>query len=481
MSTAVSGATRDVLLETASFDAVSVRRTARRHALHSESSYRFERIVDPQGVEAASTRAAALVATVGEGRLIAAGVDRYPRPSVQRAITLTETKLRRLTGVPYKLDFAADALGRLGFKTEPVEGGLRAAVPTFRPDVVEPEDLIEEVLRLGEYSRPAAQERIRANARSAPSPESPADRVRDLLAAAGLHEVVTWGFVAKRVLQALSQHREDPADAILTDGVTVQNPMSEEYEVMRTSLLPGLMDAMGRNLARGAKDLGLFEVGTVVRKSGEVQPAESTYAAGMLVGKQPGWLTPGEPLDFFDIRGVVEVVLHGFGATGIQFDATHRAPFLHPGVSAGLRRPDGSLLGCVGEIDPRVVRRLGVEARIFYFELCLGELGSAPSVARAVPSPRFPEIARDISFWIDAAVPAAVIREALLSSADPLLRDLAIHEDFRDPQRVPAGKKGMLWSMTYRADDHTLTDEEADAAHARVVGALSATHNFQVR
>ncbi len=489
----VSASTKDVLLEAATFDPGSVRRTARRLGLQSEASYRFARGVDAGGVPAASLRAAVLLAELGGGALLDVVVDRYPRPVAQRKVRLTIERLRRVTGVGYDRAFAARQLGRLGWGCKIEPDAVVAAVPTSRPDVAIEEDLIEEVIRLGEYGRAPDEARVRTNAVSAPNPEAPADRARDLLAAAGLTEVVTWGFVSRSALRAASgSDTGDPGGGpAIADGIAVDNPLSADYEVMRTTLLPGLCDALGRNLARATSDVALFEVGTIVRRNPSGPPAEATVAAGIMAGRADGWLKRGESLDFFDLKHVVVDLLAGFGVAEPVFAPATKAAFLHPGVAAAAwarwaaGAPAGEPLGLLGELDPRVARKLGIEARALYFEVSLdrlAEAGRLSSADRTEPPPRFPAVARDLSFWVDRDVLAGEIGRALLAAQEPLLRSAAVLEDFRDPSRVPVGKKGMLWSMTYRADDRTLTDEEADAAHARVVGALGAAgHAIQIR
>jgi phenylalanyl-tRNA synthetase beta chain len=361
---------------------------------------------------------------------------------------------------------------------ESTSDGLRVAVPSFRPDITIPEDLVEEVLRMGEYGKPAQRDRIAANRTSAESPERPADRLRALLAARGLSEIVTWAFVPKASLVAIAD-----GDAGLGDGIVVKNPISADYEVMRTSLLPGLADALKRNLSRGLSDVWLFEVGTVVRRgpTADAAPVETDQVAGILTGRREGWLKPGEPLDFFDLKGGVEAVLQGFGTCEVDFVAPASLPFLHPGVSAQIRTRDGKLLGHLGELGPVVARRLGIECAAHYFELDLAALAGSAAPLRGTAPPRFPAVSRDVSFWIDVAVPAAAQRAAFLSAAEPLLCELGILEDFRDPKYTPAGKKGQLWSMTYRAADRTLTDAEADEAHRRVVQAVSSAFPIQIR
>lgn len=474
----VSDTTRNVLLEAATFDPPSIRRTAKRLGIPSEASYRYERGVDANGIPFASLRAASLMARLGGGSLVYAHVDRFPRPPATVKVSLPLTKLRRVSGSDYALDFAESQLSRLGMACQSATDGLVVTVPSYRPDITLAEDLVEEILRMGEYGKPARKGRIASNASELPNPEGPADRARLLLAAAGLSEIVTWAFVPRPVLDVIS---DGGKDATLGQGIRLRNPISADYEVMRTSLLPGLADALKRNLARGVLDAWLFEVGPVIRRDADGAPLESNHAAGLLAGRRADWLKPGESLDFFDCKRVVEDLLRGFGIRDEAFVTPGGLPFLHPGVSAQVLSPAGVGLGRLGELHPAVARKLGIEPVALYFEIEVAALHAAATAVRTSAPPRFPAVARDVSFWIDVAVPAAAQRAAFLSAAEPLLVDLAVLEDFRDPKYVPAGKKGLLWTMTYRASDRTLTDAEADEAHRRVVAALSAAFSIQVR
>jgi phenylalanyl-tRNA synthetase beta chain len=476
----VSDSTRQVLLEAATFDTRSIRRTAKRLGIPSEASYRYERGVDANGIPYASLRAASLMAMLGGGSLVRTVVDKFPRPPIAKKVLLTLARLQRVSGNDYSIAFAAEQLTRLGMGCEISPDRVTVTVPTYRPDITIAEDLIEEVLRMGEFSKPTHKERVASNATELANPEGPADRARLLLAGAGLSEIVTWAFVPKAVLGVISGEGKD---AQLAHGITLRNPISADYEVMRTSLLPGLADAMKRNLSRGLASAWLFEVGPVVRRtaSDDVTPVESNHAAGLIAGNLAGWLKPGDPADFYDLKNAVDKLLRGFGMADVDFEPPAQLPFLHPGVSAQIRTKPGVVLGSLGELHPEVARKLGIEATSFYFELEVAALASAAPPLRTAAPPRFPAISRDVSFWIDLATPAAKLREAFLSAHEPLLCDLAVLEDFRDPKYVPAGKKGVLWSMTYRAADRTLTDAEADQAHQRVVKALVATFSIQIR
>ncbi|HEX7596847.1 MAG TPA: phenylalanine--tRNA ligase subunit beta, partial [Polyangia bacterium] len=479
-SSEVSASTKNVLLEAATFEPRSIRRTSRRLGLISEASYRFERGVDANSIPLAARRAAVLLAQLGGGSVVSGVVDRYPRPAVPAKVKLRTAHLQRLSGVDYPVTFARDQLVRLGMACEMATDGLVATVPTFRPDITIEEDLIEEILRMGEYGNPARKERVRSNATSQVNPEAPADRARALLASAGLHEIVSWAFVPKTALAAVSG---EGAQKELADGVVVQNPISSDYEVMRTTLLPGLADALKRNLSRGVRDAWLFEVGPVVRRSGQPgeSPIERTHAAGLITGLRAEWLKPGEPLDFYDLKRIVEDVLRGFGIEDAEYRAPANMAFLHPGISAAVTTKAGAEIGCLGELHPAISSKLGVEPRAFYFELAVASLATGTVALRAVAPPRYPASERDVSFWSELSVSAHAQRAAFLSADEPLLRELVVLEDFRDAKYVPAGKKGMLWRMTYRADDRTLTIAEADATHARVVKALADAHAIEIR
>lgn len=483
--TEVSATTTNVLLEAATFDPRSVRKTAKRLGMHSEASHRFERGVDAEGVPTAGDRAAAYVAQLGRGRVAAPPIDVYGNPPARREIALPLSDLRRIAGFDIPADEAVERLRAIEFGAELREGergqALVAVAPTFRPDVTIPQDLVEEIMRLIGFDRAPAWLPASGKAPE-PSPERFADRARDTLASLGLHEIVGWAFVPRAALAALG-------DARLATGITVQNPISSDYEVMRTSLLPGLADAAKRNLARGVSDVRLFEVGpTVFPEPGDAHHRQVTTAAGLLAGTRAGWLKPGAPLDFFDLKRVVIELLARLGIHAPRFTAFGGAAvapsYLHPGISAAIDLVgDGNTvpLGAAGELHPVVARRLGIEVPAFYFELHLDGVSELSGGVRASSPPRFPAVTRDVSFWIDEAVSADQQRAAMRGSTEPLLREIAVLEDFRDPRFVPPGKKGMLWTLTYRADEKTLTDAEVDAAHARVVAALGATLPIQIR
>jgi phenylalanyl-tRNA synthetase beta chain len=217
-------------------------------------------------------------------------------------------------------------------------------------------------------------------------------------------------------------------------------------------------------------------------------------AAAILVGRRAGWLKPDDPYDFFDVKEIARELLRALGVEApVYVPATQAkttakpSALLHPGVSAEIRaggsegHPSGDTIGQIGEIHPRLRHTLGLEAPAFYLEVALSAVAGERRAVRSVTPPRFPASSRDVSFWIDERVTAAEQRALLGASAEPLLRELRVLEDYRDPRYAPAGKKGMLWTLVYRADDRTLTDAEVDTAHAKIVSALQAAPSVVLR
>ena len=477
----VSATTTAVLLETATFDPRAVRRTAKRLGLHSEASHRFERGVDAEGVPHASRRAAAMLARLGGGALAGEGIDRYPQQQHPRRVTLSAAGLTRLAGFEIPLAQAAEKLAAIGIASAP-DGAdtIAATVPTFRPDVTIEEDLVEEVMRLVGYDRAPAR-LPRGSGAPAPSPEALADRARDALAAIGLTEIVSWGFVPRPWLAALGGG--------LADGIALKNPISADYEVMRTSLLPGLVDAARRNLARSVTDVGLFEVGPIVRRAADPKeaPVETAAAAAILVGRRRRLAQARRAGRLFRRQADRPRALARTGGRGARVRAGHngdRAGAVSPRRLG--RDPDQWRRRAPDRSDRRDPPAAPAEARASTPRRSIWRSRSTRSPAsgapvRSVAPPRFPASSRDLSFWIDADVTADAQRALLASAAEPLLRDLAVLEDYRDPRYAPPGKKGMLWTLVYRAEDRTLTDVEVDAAHARIVSTLKTAPSVVLR
>ncbi len=463
----VDATTTQVLLESAAFEPASVRRTARRLGLHSEASHRFERGIDQTAVDRASRRAARLLAELGGGKVARGVVDVEPAPRRPVVIALRPERLTALLGFTIETPAITRYLSALGIETKVEQGGalLRCTPPAARLDLELEVDLIEEAARLHGYDHipatlPATQARPRA------AGDALTEATRDALAAAGLWEAPTFGFTSPARLAALRFPEGHP----VSRPIPLKNPLREEQSVMRTSLVANLLAALARNLKHGAADVRLFEIGSVFLPSGQALPDEPRYVAGVMCGSRPGHLVPAGPLDFYDASGVIERLFAALRLPVELVPARAEEGFLHPGVAAAVLC-GGRHIGVVGEVHPETRDRFELDRACFAFELNLTCLPPA-NLPQYVPIERFPAIGRDVSFFVDDYIPAARVRSIVEAAKEPLLRELRVLEDYREAGRVPQGKKGMLWSMTYRASDRTLTDAEVDVAHERLVAML---------
>lgn len=475
----VGDATKRVLLESASFHSVSVRRTARRLGLSSEASLRFGRGVDPELADLASRRAARLMCELGGGTVAESVLDGYPGKRDVRPIAVRLPRVRRLTGVSLSETVCSEALESLGFSVAIASAQeLEVVPPSARGDVTREVDAIEEILRVTGYDQvPSTIPALRQAPGAQPADR--ADLARRALAAAGATEAITYGFQSAERHGSLgisgSDRRAQP--------IAIHNPMTADQAVMRTSLLPNLIAAIARNQSFGRHDINLFEVGSVFLRRGEgVGEAiphdladEPVWAAGVLSGRRPAQLGAGTPYDAFDAKALALAtiaVIAGDVAIAIE---QAEVPHFHPGVCGQLkigRTPHSgeTPIGWFGEVHPDVRSRLGVSGPAFAFEVDLSALPlAAPTQMRAIP--KFPGSERDVSLLLAESIPAGRVADAIAAVAEPLVVGVRILEEYHDP-KLGEGNKSMLWSIAYRSPDRTLTDAEVDAAHGAIVARL---------
>ena len=492
----VSESTTEVLLECAYFSPAKVRRTSKRLKLHTEASHRFERGTDPSALPEVADACAELIATLSGGRLAAPPTDVYPHKLPTQKLTLRPERTTAILGLAIPTATQKDCLEALGLGVTFDGQLLHVEVPTRRPDLTREIDLIEEVARVhGIQQIPTTLPRL---AMAEPPPPTKgmtvyrnADRARLLCASLGLSEVLLFSMTSPERVR-LGEGKE------ATQPHLLDNPLREELSVLRTRLLPGLVELLRQNLAHGQTDIRLFEVGEVFLPSapGEQLPTERTHVAAVLYGHRDHFLKPTalDALDFYDVKGLCEQLLDGLGlklglqpsseagprAVFIRAATENEAPMLHPGAAAAVvAAQSGELLGVFGELHPDQQKSHDLPNPAFVLELVVPELPieKQPYVA---PS-RFPGASRDLSFFVDDKVEAAMLMDTLWHAGEPLLRGVSLLEDYRQPGHVPTGQKGLLFSLTYRSDERTLTDEEVHKAHQRVIGQLGAKFSLQLR
>ncbi|MFF6878943.1 phenylalanine--tRNA ligase subunit beta [Streptomyces sp. NPDC012474] len=486
----VENATADVVIEAAHFDAVSIARTARRHKLSSEASRRFERGVDPQAAAAAAQRTVDLLVLLAGGTA-EAGVTEVLAPSAPRTIAVPADHPDKVAGVAYGRETVVRRLQEVGCDVYG-QDDLIVTVPSWRPDLTDPNDLAEEVIRLEGYEnlpstlpRPPAglglTERQRLHR-----------RVGRALAGAGYVEALNYPFIGEQVFDQLGLEADDPARRV----VKLSNPLNDEEPALRTSLLPGLLAALRRNDGRGSHDLALFESGLVFLPRAEQRiaavlpvdrrptdeelaelnaalPEQPRHVAVVLAGarEQAGWWGKGRPADWADAVEAARSVAREAGAELVIRKGQY-GPW-HPGRCAELVvTVDGAerVVGHAGELHPRVVKALGLPARSCAMEIDLDAVEAAGDATAAAPRiSTFPVATQDVALVVDAVVPAAEVEEALRAGAGELLESIRLFDVYENAEQLGEGRKSLAYALRFRAADRTLTVDEASAARDAAV------------
>jgi phenylalanyl-tRNA synthetase beta chain len=477
-ATEVTDRTTRVLLESACFQALLVRRTAKRLNLPSEASLRFGRGVDPELAGFAWRRAAALMCRIGRDAGDSPSVansprDAYPGKRAIAAIHVRLSRVQRITGVALDAAACTNALERLGCAVQASGDALAVTPPSARADLTREVDMIEEVIRVHGYEHvPSTLPALREAPGVADADR--ADAARRALAAAGASEAITYGFQSAERAGALGL----PGTDRRSQPIAIKNPMSGEQAVMRTSLLPNLGAAIARNQSHGRPDVCIFEVGSVFLRRGEGMTErpmheladEPVWAAGVLAGKRPGRIGDGPAWDVFDAKALaLEAIRAVAGPLDVR-TLVAAVPYLHPGVAGALEidGDDGrSIVGWFGELHPGVRARLGITGAAFAFEVALDALPLAPPAAMHAIA-KYPGSDRDVSLLLAEEIPAARVQQVIADSNEPLVAGVRLLEDYRDA-KLGAGNKSMLWSIAYRSPERTLTVAEVDHAHETIV------------
>ena len=473
--------TTTVLLESAYFIPETVRRTARRMGLRSEASYRFERGVDPQGAVLALDRAASLLQQMTGGRVSRGVIDVCPRPLQQTVIPLRAQRVTSFLGVEIEPQEIEHGMHTLGAKVNRRRGRTwNVTVPSYRSDLVQEADLIEEVARLRGYETiPTLLPRTEMREKTLDQEGGWTRRVRSCLAAQGLAEMLNLSFTSAR------RNSWFPGLTPKTSPLAIMNPLSAEGAEMRLSLLGGLIRAVQHNLRQGETGITTFELGKVFFRPLDhpQQRHEQVTVAGALYGSWPpaGLGRKGEVIGFADLKGIVEAIwqeMHGEDL--IRWERATDIAYLHPGKAAMLLI-DGIALGVAGALHPHHCTSLDLPEAPWVFELDFTTLlhYARPNI-RYQPLPRFPTVVRDVAIVADEELPVQTVIDTVRALNDPLIVDMRLFDRYRgDP--IPQHKQSLAYSISYRAADRTLTALEVNTAHAHVIEHLVRTLGVEVR
>jgi phenylalanyl-tRNA synthetase beta chain len=467
----VSSSTTLVALESAFFQPASVRRTSKRLGLKTEASARFERGADIGAPMMALQRIGALLERIGAGRIIGTALDVYPRHREPAHLHMRRARLTSLLGAAVPDPEVERILTRLGLTVEPTSDGWDVLAPTFRVDLLREADLIEEVGRHYGFDRLPATFPVVTAPVAPPDPRVKRDQlVRRLLTSAGLSEAVTFGFIEAKAAEAFG-------DAGADRPIAVANPLSAKFDTLRPSLLPGLVDAVAHNRRHGRDDVGLFEIGTRFSREGETTAVGVAWTGSAI---PLHWTGGARPVDFFDAKGIAELVCSACGVT-THFEPA-REPFLIPGQAALVVAPDGRRLGVVGQVLSQLVDERGLprQDRLFVVELNLDLLSRAqPQLSDATRAlPRHPFVVRDLSIVVPDVLPAAIIRGTIQATGEKTaapLADIAFFDRYQG-ENVPSGSVSLSVRLTFQASDRTLTDAEVQQSVDGILAALVQEH-----
>lgn len=485
--TEISDRTRNILLEIAAWDPVSLRRTVRHHQLPSDASYRYIRGVHPALTVLAQHRALHLLQRHASGKICRGIVDAYPKPAPVNVIDLDPAEARRILGVEIPLAEIRRILEALEFEVaDGANHGLRVTAPPNRLDAEGAHDLIEEIGRIYGYNRlPNTLMDDEIPVGHDTSAYAFEESLRDALAGAGLQEIVSPRLTAPEAETRILSPGT-PADD--RPYVTLQNPISADRAVMRHSLLSGMFDTVAANLRHHTR-VAIFELGSVYLTSEEgVLPDEMPRLAITLCGARDaaGWDAAARdaaaaPMDFYSLKGALEAMLAAIGAVGARYEpATH--PTYYPGRTAALIAPSGQQIGLLGELHPRVRDAFGLPALpVLVADLDVVALRAiAGGTAEVADPPRFPAVTEDLAVIVNEDVPAALVEETLRKAGGNLLHAVRLFDVFRGEQ-IGAGRKSLAYSLTYQADDRTLTDKDIETPRAKVIRAIEGQLGGSIR
>lgn len=465
----ITGDTRTILFESANFDGISVRLTAKKLGMRTEASARFEKGLDPENVITALDRAVQLIEELEAGTVCKGIIDCYAKKETQREILIRPEKINTFIGISIKCDIMFDIFRALEFVVD--EAAMSVKIPSFRPDVEREADLAEEVARFYGYNN------ISATLLEGKAPtmgrkswkQKVEDIIRQTMISCGLSEIYTYSFTSPKVLDMIGL----PQDSPLRKAVTIMNPLGEDYSMMRTTTLPEMLEVLANNYNKRVEEARLFEVSSVYLP-------ESLPVNKLPYEKQVLTIGMYGNVDFYDLKGVVVELLNRLGIAACEYVPVDNYPSFHPGRTAKLYINDTES-GVIGEIHPDTVKNFEASERTYVAMLEIEPLVANASVkAQYRPLPKFPAVTRDIALLVKDEVLVKQIEDVIRQRSGRILEDIKLFDVYKGKQ-VPDGMKSIAYSIVFRAEDRTLTDEDVNKTMRRILDGLKDNLEAQLR
>jgi phenylalanyl-tRNA synthetase beta chain len=478
LNTEVSASTVNILLESAYFLPASVRRTSKSLGISSESSYRFERGVDKENIVRALDRAAKMIAEIAGGR-ISGLTDMHPVPFKNEEVPVKLEKINSLLGIKIEASFIKKVLGDLGFSIKVKSDGFTVIPPSFRQDVHNDVDIIEEIARRYGYEKiPVTLPCIKMQPAPVNKRQNIIRDIKNSMTRAGFSEVINYSFINPDTLDKLNIPLDDKRRKL----VVVKNPLRKEESAMRTSLIPALLSNVSLNLNRGEKNISFFEVSKVFLSSDSKLPSEVIQMAAVYTSDKPAFWSAKHD-GFYDIKGAAEDLFSDLkiGQYDLDQDMQLLEPYLHPGKSCSIIA-GGERIGSIGDVHPKVLEAYDIKSNITVLELYdlekLIEYVSPGTTFK--PLPKYPHVERDIAIVVSNEVTVEQVKREISGFASDIIESVSLFDIYTGKQ-VPEGKKSLAFSIRYRAGDRTLIDEEVDSMHSVIVEKLKNTFKAELR
>ncbi|MEW6713901.1 MAG: phenylalanine--tRNA ligase subunit beta [Nitrospirota bacterium] len=479
LNSEVTSSTVNVLLESAYFKPDSIRRSAKRLGITTESSYRFERGADVDGLTDALDMAAQMIAEIAGGTLTKMS-DNYPKRYSPQEIFVRHERINSLLGVAIDKTSALRFLDTLGFKCRNEEQGILVTPPGFRPDIQGEVDIIEEIARLYSYDNiPSTLPVIKMQTMPDSTKRVVINNIKNFMIKSGYSEAINLSFLNPASLDNLNISVDDKRRKL----VYIKNPLRKEDAALRTSLVPSLLDNVSLNMSRGERALSLFEISRIFFASGEKSPDEVLQMAAVYCKDMSDTLWQKKHEGFYDLKGVMENLFKELKTESYSFESniSYCEPYLHPGKSSSVKI-DGEVIGSIGALHPGVAEKLGLTGDISLLEIYdLKRLLSAmPAKIKFIPLPKYPYVERDLAIIVSKDVTVAKAKEIIAGIDSHIIESVKLF-DIYTGKPVPPDKKSLAFSIRYRASDRTLTDTEVDALHSDILRELERSINAELR
>ena len=473
----VSEKTKNVVLESACFDSATIRKASKKYGLRSDSSYRFERGVDIEGVITAQARAACLIQELAGGEICKGRIDVYPKSRENIQVSLRVSRVNQVLGSDFSAERIKEIISRLGLKVDGVldKETLQVEVPGFRPDLLREIDVIEEIARVDGFDKVATVFPVASVRPVRITPKQTLLRkIREVLCHTGFAETVHFSFIDREQAEGYLPSFASGNDKV----IPLKNPLSSENDTMRTSLIPGLLKTIANNLSKGQKPLKLFEVGSVYFSDAQGKRTERTVLTAAVLG--PYELTPWKPrgkeYDFYDLKGALDKLCSQCGLQ-VGFSADAEKSFLLPGKSVNCVFGD-NVLGYMGELAPE---KTGVAEKVYVWEIDLQKLEeSLPSRPRFQNIAKFPETYRDISILVDRQITSQQASDLILKAGSPLISWVELYDHF-EGKKIQSDKKSLTFALSFQSKDRTLSDEEVNPLFETIIQTLKAELGASLR